>query len=111
MKSQFDEIDIVPTDVLYNKDLTYSIKGTYWFNEKDLHQIDKTARALMTLNVTAIVNPEKLLEGGVIYMCKKGAWLVEVPYNFMGPGIKFKHKYELFLMRRKNKLSALPRIN
>ena len=111
MKSQFDEIDIVSTDVLFNKELAYSIKGIGWFNEKDLHKIEKTARALMMFNVNAIVNPEKLLEGGVVYMCKKGAWLVEVPYCFMAPGIKFKHKYELFLMRKKNKLNVLPMTN
>ena len=111
MKSQFDEIDIVPTDVLYLKDLAYSITGTGWFSEKDLHKIEKTARALMLFNVNAIVNTEKLLEGKVLYICKKGVWLVEVPYDFKGTGIKFKHKYELFLMRKKNKLNVSPMTN
>ena len=111
MKSQFDEIDIVPTDVLNSKDLAYSITEIGWFKEKDLHKVDKTARALMMFNVNAIVNPEKLLEGGVIYMCKKGAWIVEVPYDFKGPGIKFKHKYKLFLMRRKNKVNVESIVN
>ena len=111
MKSQFDDINIIPTDILTTKELAYSIEETGWFKEKELIDNDNIFKALFLFNLRAIIDPRDAFLGRVIYYKKKGAWIAEVPYTFSGPGIKYKDKYKLLLLRKKDRLRVIPTLH